>query len=335
VRPTIAAIVGVHLVLFVAPPLLSRDVFNYLEYGRVFALHGLDPYAHGAGVLAHDAAQPFMCCKSSPDPYGPGFTLLAAALAKLGLPTSFWVMKALLTGSALVAVALVWRCAQRLGRSPVAAAAYVGLNPVGVVFAAGGPHNDWLMMAVVLAGVLVFLGRSQAGGAALAVSAVAVKASALVVAPFMVAASDRRVRTALAAGGAGVAVVALLALVFGPDAVRGFVHALSQQQNGEFLRSVPQVIASSGLSIGVVRAVLTTGLVLLAGWQLWRVTRGADWLTASGWTTLGVLASSSWLLPWYGVWLLPAAALSRDRSLKVAGLAATAYLIWARAPLLV
>jgi hypothetical protein len=68
------------------------------------------------------------------------------------------------------------------------------------------------------------------------------------------------------------------------------------------------------------------GCALLA-WR-WR-----DSLTASGWATLALLVTLSWVLPWYVLWALPMAALSRSRALRACVLAFGAYLILAWMPL--
>src|SRR5438552_1258335 len=45
-RAIAAAIVAAHLILLLGPPLISQDVFGYLGYARLGALHGLDPNTH-------------------------------------------------------------------------------------------------------------------------------------------------------------------------------------------------------------------------------------------------------------------------------------------------
>jgi hypothetical protein len=54
----------------------------------------------------------------------------------------------------------------------------------------------------------------------------------------------------------------------------------------------------------------------------------------AGWATLVLLVTSTWLLPWYGAWLLPLAALGRSRLLRAATIAATAFLLAGRIPFL-
>ena len=61
--------------------------------------------------------------------------------------------------------------------------------------------------------------------------------------------------------------------------------------------------------------------------QLWRTARGADWRVAAGWSTLALLASTAWVLPWYAIWALPLAAVSGNRRLCAATLLACAYAV--------
>ena len=56
----------------------------------------------------------------------------------------------------------MWKCARLVGRSPVAAVAFVGLNPLFLVYGLGGQHNDVFMMLLVLTGVYLML-RSREG----------------------------------------------------------------------------------------------------------------------------------------------------------------------------
>ena len=54
-RALAAAIVAAHVILLLGPPLISQDVFGYLGFARLGALHGLDPYTH---VAARSADRP-------------------------------------------------------------------------------------------------------------------------------------------------------------------------------------------------------------------------------------------------------------------------------------
>jgi hypothetical protein len=75
------------------------------------------------------------------------------------------------------------------------------------------------------------------------------------------------------------------------------------------------------------RIVLAFVLVLGFAWLLRATWRGGDWLRATGWATVLVLVTTTWLLPWYIVWLLPLAAVAGDARLRAAALAFTAFLL--------
>lgn len=65
----------------------------------------------------------------------------------------------------------------------------------------------------------------------------------------------------------------------------------------------------------------------VVGWLLYRVWRGADWLTYLGWRFIAFIVCSSWVVPWYTIWALPLAAISPSRRLLYATLLIQAYLV--------
>ena len=74
--------------------------------------------------------------------------------------------------------------------------------------------------------------------------------------------------------------------------------------------------------------VLAAAFVAVFAWLLRRVWRGQmDWIAAAGWATLAVLLASSSLLPWYVAWMLPLAALGRDRRLVHVSVAMTGIVL--------
>ena len=147
------AVVATHVVLLLGPPLSLTDVFNYLHYGRMPATYGVNPYAALPLTVRQDPAYHFSNWHHLPSPYGPLLTLLTEGLAPLSLPTAYWVWKALLLAAALGTLALVALAARRLGRSPQAAVALVGLNPLVLVYGIGGAHNEPLVLLCGVAAV--------------------------------------------------------------------------------------------------------------------------------------------------------------------------------------
>ena len=92
-RPA-AAIVAANLILLLGPPLISQDVFGYMSFARLGALHGLDPYTHVAAEVPTDPVFGFVGWPFLHSPYGPLFTLASYATAPLGLAGALWTFKA-------------------------------------------------------------------------------------------------------------------------------------------------------------------------------------------------------------------------------------------------
>jgi hypothetical protein len=333
-------IIAAHLVLLLGPPLISQDVFGYLDFARLGALHGLDPYTHVAAQAPTDPAYLFVGWPFQNSPYGPLFTLGSYAIAPLGLAGGLWTLKALAVASSLAAIALVTRAATKQGHSPRFTAAFVGLNPVLLELAVGGDHNDTLLLLALAAALLFTAGASprfRAGAAAL-VAGIAVKVTAGLALPFlMLAPSSSRERLRVAgATGVSLALLAILGLIgFGSHAF-GFISAVSEQQQLVATHSMP---AETARLVGLHgtpswwRHCFIAGFVVVFVYALWRTLRGADWRVAAGWSTLALLLSTAWLLPWYAIWLLPLAAVSGDRRLRGATLVFCAYALLIHLPL--
>ncbi len=328
-RWTLGAVVLVHVVILLGPPMLSADVIGYLDWARMGALHGLSPYTHDSGSVVSDAVFPFVRWDRFTSPYGPLFTLLSYAVVPLGLPGSLWALKAIAVAASLGICGLIWNGAGRLGLDRGQAVALYGLNPTVLLYALGGAHNDLLAMAIVLGGAILVLHGREAPGAAAAVAAVAVKASTGILMPFLVlgARSRRRALAGAAAAAGAVAVVALA--VFGTQAADS-ISVLGSQQG---LEAGTTVIAQLGDWLGwtgdppLARAVAGVVLAVTLAFLLWRTWRGAPWLEAAGWATLAVLVTTSWLLPWYVVWLVPLAALAHGYVLRVAAIAMSMFVV--------
>jgi len=326
------AVIGAHALALLAPPVIGTDVYNYLGYARLQALHHINPYVHGMGAAPHDALYVWTSWHQLTSPYGPLFTLLVEPLGHVSIGVGVWALKLLMTAASLAALWLVWVAAGRLGRSRQLALAVCGLSPLWLIFALGGFHND-LLAAAALAGAvaLVSVRRPARAGVAL-IAGAAVKLTSVLLAPLLVLGSgDRRGRLrALAAVTVAVlAVVAVALIVYGahPPSVSSqsrFVISLALPNDVGWLLGLRGV--TPGVRLAFDALVVVT---LLVGCV--RVWRGADWLTWSAWVTLALLASLTWLMPWYVVWLLPLAALARSRAVLLTSLAMSAYelVMWA------
>lgn len=313
-RAVLGAVAALHAIVLLAPPLLTTDIFSYIAYGRLGALHGIDPYV-GAPILApHDAVYPWVGWHHARSVYGPLFTLLTYPLAAVGVAPAVWTLKAIAAAASLGCVALVWRAAPARGIDPVRAAAIVGLSPVLLLYAVGGAHNDLLMMLAMTGAVVLTLGaRDRAAGAAV-IAGAAVKAAAIVLLPFLLAGARRPLR-ALTGTAVAVGAVALIAVVAFGSSAGAFVTLLAHQQQAASAASVPSLAgrlvggaALPGLLLaGKVVALLSVGGLLVA------TRRGLDWVTCAALALVAVTATTGWLMPWYTVWALPLAALALRR----------------------
>jgi len=321
--PVLAAIGAVHVIFFLSPPLLLTDIFNYINYARMGAVHGLNPYVHVPVLVSQDAAYRFTTWHHLRSPYGPLFTLGTYALAPFPLSVAYWVYKLSVMCASLGCIALVWKCARLVGRSPTAAVAFVGLNPFFLVYGLGGQHNDVFMMLLVLTGVYLMLRRREEIGGAAFAAAIAVKASAGVLLPVVLLGARSRLRAIAGAVGA-IAVLGLVSLaVFGP-------HLPNDASQSKLV--VPFGLTNDlGLALGlggvtaklrlILQIVLAAGVVTASvyAWLMrGRQRETPAWLPAAAAVSLLLVLTLTWVMPWYVFWVLPLAALLRGPWLRIA-----------------
>ena len=348
------------LVVFAAvPPLLSQDVYSYVDYARLGVVHDLNPYVHPPAAAPGDLAFAEVGWPDATSAYGPLFTLATYPLAWLPVDTAVYVLKGVAAASVLGLAILVARLAPARGLDPLRAAAFVALNPLVLVHVVGGAHNDATAMLIAIAGCAAVLSlRSASGGFAIA-AAVGLKLSTVIVAPFALlgarscSSTGRNDATPLPTGrkvqskwtfrpvgrllaGACAAVAVIGAIAWGAFGWHWLesLELVGENQGRVSSYSVPNLLSELlNLEIDLVRTAALVAFLILFGVLLVRVWLGADWVRASAWATLGLLLATAWLLPWYLIWALPLAALSRDAKLQLGVLALTALQLAARVPL--
>jgi hypothetical protein len=326
----LGAIVAVHVAFFLSPPLVLTDIFNYINYARMGVVHGLNPYVHVPAAVSTDRIFRLTTWHHLRSPYGPLFTLGTYPLGPLPLAAGYWIFKAAVMAASLGCLALLWKCAEAVGRPARAAVAFVGLNPLFTVYGLGGEHNDVFMMLLVLTGVFMMLrSREEWGGAALA-GAVAVKASAGVLLPVVLLGARRRGRAFAGAAACAVVIGLTTLVVFGP-------HLPNDSSQSRLV--VPFGLANVlGLALGL--GGVTTGLrhvleLTLAGGVVAAcvVALRGRWLVPAAAVSLLAILTLTWVMPWYIFWVLPLAALVPGRTLRIATLVAGVSLLLTWLPL--
>ena len=316
-RWVLGAIVALHVLLLLGPPLPLTDVFNYLNYARLDIVHGLNPYTDVPALVPTDPSYDYATWHHLLSPYGPLFTIASYALVPLGLAGALWTLKAATVAASLGCLWLVWRLAERRGHDPLWAVAFVGLNPLVLVYGVGGVHNDFFMLLAILAGMAAILaGRPARGGAAL-VTAAALKVSGGLALPFALA------------GGAPNAGARCSRAPRPPARPRGRVslaafgpHLPGLETQSELVTPLsPQnllgLVLGQGGATALVRALVGVGFARDASCCCCERPGGAP--TGRRWRAGRRSRSSSaltWEMPWYVLWVLPFAAIGRSHALR-------------------
>ncbi len=323
-RTTWAFVIATALIMLLGPPLGLNDVWNYLGYARLGAVHHLNPYQHVMFGESNDPIYAFATWRRYPSPYGPLFTAFSYPLAFLPIPVAYWIVKAAMIAAALAFIWTVDRCARLLGRDPRPVILLIAANPIYVFYELGGFHNDFLMLLPSMGAVALLLARRDRAAGAVLMVGVAVKMTVIVLLPFMLIAArppERRLRLLAGCALATLPLVVIQLALFGSS-----LPNLGVQSQLITAFSIPNL---TGLVLGLGGS--TSGLIRLANIVvvlviLWGLRRD-DWVAAAGWATVALICSVPWLMPWYVVWVLPLAGLAHSRRLRRTALVFTVFLV--------
>lgn len=222
--------------LLIALPLLSPDLYSYLDYGWI-AHQGLDPYRTGLGTVPG----PF---QRIADPVWRGAIAVYPALSLrlyegVAAVAGFHVIPAVMLARlpALAGAVLAGLCTPRLARAvgidPARSLWLVLLNPITIIMGVGGAHNDMLMAGLCVAAAWVAVrGRwGWIGCAALAGLAAGIKQPGFLLAltGAMIATRGARSprRVAVAAASFGVALAVFVATTLACGLGFGWIRGLA------------------------------------------------------------------------------------------------------------
>lgn len=342
--------------LLASVPLYSRDLYSYAAQGALWD-QGLSPYEHGVQDLDSpwvDATAPTWLDATAP--YGPVFLLLARAAAAVSggdLLVALALLRILAVLSFVVIAWCVPEIAGRLGVVEPERAAWLGVAvPLMGAHAVSGAHNDAVMVAGLLVGVVLALRERFVAACVVLALAAMVKLTAVVVVPFVVLlwAGSRApvtwgsvLRKGAAATAAVLVPIALVTVATGLGL--GWLDPGRTSGRNEQWTSLPTAL---GMAVGAVGWLVgrpewrATGIdvmrgvglvvllvVLVVGWfaTARRAADRAAVVRAAGWALLAVVVLAPAVLGWYYLWALPLLAASvdpRERRGTVTALAAVA-----------
>lgn len=331
-RTVIVSFAFVALLYVLAPPIQSHDVYQFMFYGKMQAIHGANPYIVPPSRFAGDPWFHLLGWPGQVSVYGPLWNLTLVAVARVwgtnliaGLVT-LKAFAALLTGLVALGIARASDPRGKLtDRAPVPMMAFA-LNPL--VLAAGplGGHPDTVVAFLFVAALLAHRRERWLVAALLIATASLIKAYAVfVLAIYLYALFRRRPRHGL---GAGLGVCALAALAYAPywvgwRTISPLLHVA--RQSSASLTGTVQSWLDRGLSTADVRDHAHIALIATrsaAGALLLAVTifvlRSRRTIQEPFWGGSLLLAAfflvTPWYLPWYVVGLLAAVlATNQDR----------------------
>ncbi|GAB3281280.1 polyprenol phosphomannose-dependent alpha 1,6 mannosyltransferase MptB [Parasphingorhabdus pacifica] len=312
--------------MLIAPPMFTRDVYSYLGQG-LLALHAMDPYAIGPAALTGpipDNVHPTW--QNTPAPYGPLFIGISKGVILLAgdsMISNIIVMRlVLLIGLGMLIFALPG-LVRHLGGDLPTALWLAAASPMTVVHLVGGPHNDMLMIGLLAVGTLMLLDGRHAGGIALVTLAMAIKATAGLLLPFLVwvwasrlsgSFWERFVRALLPALTVFAVVFAACTALAKVDL--GWLPALSAPGKIVNYLSMPTglgqavhgvvslfVDVNPGIFIDIGRTLGSVALAVLAVRQWWRARAGdVDTIRRAALVLFAAALLSPTVLPWYLTW---------------------------------
>jgi hypothetical protein len=318
----VAAVVAAHLVILFGPPIFSTDVFGYIGYGRLGAVHGLSPYLHGVDAVPSDPINMYYPLVGVHDPYGPLWTLVGYAVAGSSIGFALWVLKSFAVLTGLGCVALVTRTAQALGREPAPAAVLLGLNPIYLAYGVGGAHNDTFAILFMLVGIYCLVRARPKAASAGFVAGTFAKATAAAALPFAILGSPDR-RRVLAWTVIFTVLGSLGSFAIFGSGLRGYPPSLRAQADILYPSStLGQLRLAGAPDLRSAANVLFAAIVV---YLLWRAWRGADWIACTAWAMAAFLLTRGFFAPWYLVGLLGPAAVAGGRALAACVVATTTF----------
>ena len=325
--PAIGSIAVLVALLF--PPSLSSDVYAYAGWGRMWVLHGWNPYVRTLGSLAEigDPAG-LIAPVGASTTHGPVWIVIVCAVVGLLRSAGLWtqvVALKLLAAAAVLATAASGRAiaSHHDSRRAELALLAIGFNPVFLIEGSGSGHNDILMAALMLSGIALCLkGRTRVGYLLLGLSIGIKFVSAAIVPWLIVQEVSRQPR-----GKRFVAAAVALGLVLAPIVV-GYAAFHVQTNVFDGIKTVYEHQTAGGTPSVLWRLAVLLLLYGVLSIAVWRFDTPGLYLSCFALFTMTLIVIGAPVpFAWYMVWPLGASLVRWDRfGLKV-NLACTALAV--------
>jgi hypothetical protein len=328
-RWALGGTVLLHAVVLPAALSQSQDLYAYLFYGKMWAVHGANPYIDLPLRFAADPWFPWVRWPDQPTVYGPLWTIVTAGPAWVGqasLPLAFSLAKVETAALGAATVTGLVRAARGRGMNPAFSLLLVAWNPLVIVSLPLGGHPDVALTAAWMWAMVADRRGHSVRATLLLTAAALVKAYAGVVLLVYLVALARRspvVAGRAVAASAGLAVVAWAPFWAGPDTLSGLarVGARASSSLGGTVELALAAALPEAVAGWIVRA---AGLAVLAAVVVRVASR--DGFPADPWPGAAAafaayLAVTPWFLPWHLAGLLALAGVAASRRLRAASFA--------------
>ena len=318
--------VAIQLVPLFSPLLLSTDAYSYWAYGRVAAVHDENPYVATPDEHPTDPAVMRMGADWRDDTlvYGPVFAAVAEVGARVSGDSAVLgaFFHRLLAAAAMVGMVCI---AYSLAGASTLPVVLIGWNPLLALHAAGGGHNDFLMMALALLGYALALRGKSGRAAALWGLAVAVKWTAGLLLPLLVLQLRlwRHRHFVVGLVSAAVAIGGLATLRYGLHWLDAVERLSAQGRRTDGSLGLAPLLGDFGLSHRATLATLAALLLLGYAWCMVESYRGLSRFGRGGEV---IVLTQGWVNPWYAAVFMPFVAVERDALARWVALAVTAVL---------
>ena len=179
--------------------LFSNDLFSYILNGRMMTVYEANPYLAVPARFPQDPFLPLVDWREVPNFYGPLWTLISAAITRLGgeeLGLTLFLFRLVPAVATAAAGLLIWRLLrQTRPRQAALGAALWAWNPLVILEGAGSGHNDALLALLLVVAVGEALRPRPILGLPALAAAALVKYSAAILAPLYLVVLLRRARS--------------------------------------------------------------------------------------------------------------------------------------------